>query len=838
VVFLLILLIHFLSNKILAQNSLCLASVKTDSAFLIGVDSFFCHGTIYNNGGSNILSKGFCWDVNPNPNLGDFYNVVLDTSSNYRGTISGLTPNTTYYIRAYARNANAVSYGNQLIVTTNSLTIGSFFKGGYIFHIDSSSGRVLICSPDDLGAAQWGCNGMEISGTSPYLGFGHSNTGNILAGCTELNSASQLCENFTYLGYNDWYLPSDYELREMLRAFGPTQYANFTSYGSSYWWSSSQYNTNICCPPQSWNAIALRYDSVSDYVDYMTFSKNELLKVRPVRSHYLQGSYQSKFLITNQNVVEITSTTARLGGYVFDPDTTMFFTSGFVYGRLDSLGSFSNYISLSNQNGPLSLTISGLMEQTSYFYKTYYINSIDTFYGDSVLFTTTNSPYYVGMNYGGGRVFYIDTTGQTALVASDDNLGSLPWGCENQYFVGTSESIGSGNSNTSLILSLCSDTGTAMRACSDLVTNGYSDWYLPSWDEMELLKTTFNLNGWYWTSSLCGIMSHSVGITLGGWNMCYERFQSLLVHPIRTVINTSNRLPLISTNFVDSVFHNSARVCGNLILDSNSQIVSKGFVYSIHSNPTLTNSYILNSSSGGSFLSNLTNLNSSTTYFVRSFATNQAGTRYGNQLSFTTTIVPQSCGTSSSPPIDIDGNIYPTQIIGNQCWMTSNLKVTRFRNGNAVTNFSIYNGDFLNDSLFGKLYGADVVNDTRGICPTGWHVPFISEWDTLINTLGGLNFAGGGLKSVNSNPVIDGWDRPNVGATNISLFSAKPGGMRGPYFYQFKGYYAWFWGKELIGPSLSSIRIYHQSRSVEKMGFSTNNNVGAGYSFSIRCIKD
>ena len=124
--------------------------------------------------------------------------------------------------------------------------------------------------------------------------------------------------------------------------------------------------------------------------------------------------------------------------------------------------------------------------------------------------------------------------------------------------------------------------------------------------------------------------------------------------------------------------------------------------------------------------------------------------------------------------------------------MQSNLKVSKYRNGDAIptglSNFlwqstttgaySIYNNDPLNDGLFGKLYNHYAATDSRGLCPTGWHVPTDGEWTALENFLGGSASAGGPLKSTAIQPTPGGWYSPNTGATNSSGFTATPGGIR------------------------------------------------------------
>ena len=119
----------------------------------------------------------------------------------------------------------------------------------------------------------------------------------------------------------------------------------------------------------------------------------------------------------------------------------------------------------------------------------------------------------IGDIYAGGIIFYLDGTGQHGLVCAPyDQSTSSKWGCYEKAIGGTSTSIGSGQSNTNKIVNACSDSDCAARICSNLVLNGYSDWFLPSKDELNLIYKNLHRNGlggfsnnwawdWYWSSS-------------------------------------------------------------------------------------------------------------------------------------------------------------------------------------------------------------------------------------------------------------------------------------------------------------------------------------------------
>jgi len=139
--------------------------------------------------------------------------------------------------------------------------------------------------------------------------------------------------------------------------------------------------------------------------------------------------------------------------------------------------------------------------------------------------------------------------------------------------------------------------------------------------------------------------------------------------------------------------------------------------------------------------------------------------------------------------VDIDGNIYPVVKIGNQVWMRENLRVSRYRNGEIipiVTDYTAWanlntgaRSWYSNDSTtyeypYGNLYNWYAVSSNKGICPSGWHVPTDTEWNTLTTYLGGSSIAGGKMKSVGTSY----WNSPNTSATNESGFTSLPGGYR------------------------------------------------------------
>lgn len=223
-----------------------------------------------------------------------------------------------------------------------------------------------------------------------------------------------------------------------------------------------------------------------------------------------------------------------------------------------------------------------------------------------------------------------------------------------------------------------------------------------------------------------------------------------------------------------------------------------------------------------------TGLIPNTTYSYRVFSFNNEGNSpiYSNEFIVTTR-------TSNAS----------TNIFG-QVWMTRNLDVAIYRNGDPIPQVTDPNtwkalttGAYCyyeNDSatyaaVYGKLYNWYAVNDPRGLPPAGWHVPSDAEWTTLENNLGGA-VAGGKMKEVGTMY----WASPNTGANNSSGFTALPGGLRtnSGMFFDIGTSGGWWSSSEAISTSAWCRTLFYNADSLTS--FTDNKLFGQ----SVRCVKD
>jgi len=204
-------------------------------------------------------------------------------------------------------------------------------------------------------------------------------------------------------------------------------------------------------------------------------------------------------------------------------------------------------------------------------------------------------------------------------------------------------------------------------------------------------------------------------------------------------IKTAAGLATVTTAAITNLQPLSAVSGGNITNDGGASITERGVVYATSANPTLTNYKIVAGTGTGIFTATLSPLASQQTYYARAYATNSNGTAYGNQVQFN--------AASANTVTDVEGNVYPYVTLCGKSWMATNLKTTKYKNGDPITNgyatanfdwahtstgaYTFPNSMTSNKDTFGLLYNLYVINDSRGVCPTGWHVPSDDEWKAL-----------------------------------------------------------------------------------------------------------
>jgi hypothetical protein len=338
-------------------------------------------------------------------------------------------------------------------------------EGGIVFYVDETGEHGLVAAMEDLteGATdpyglgfngyEWRCFEENVNGADGQaIGTGYQNTMDIVnQGCVTENggiTAAQAALDAEINGYSDWYLPSKDELVEMYNTIG-----NGGPEGSIGGFSNNRYWSS------SENGDNFAWIvSLDDGTTFNSYYKGSAVRVRVIRAF------------------------------------------GYTLGCMDSLA--CNY-------NPDANMADGSCEYPDLGYDCE---------GDSL-------DLYIGQEAYGGIVFYVDETGEHGLVAAMEDLtegatdpygsgyNGYEWGCYGQGVNGADgTSIGTGYQNTLDIVSGCSETPIAASEALAYESEGYSDWYLPSKDELYEMYSTIgnggpegNIGGfgnnWYWSSS-------------------------------------------------------------------------------------------------------------------------------------------------------------------------------------------------------------------------------------------------------------------------------------------------------------------------------------------------
>jgi len=627
-------------------------------------------GNVVDEGGSTVFVRGVCWNTSPNPTLGNSYTTDDNGTGEFVSNLTGLTPNTLYYVRGYAINSSGTAYGNEIsfvtlptvtttavtsITQTTSTSGGNIGVGGAVAVTARGVCWSTIANPtiadshttNGSGTGTFTSDLTGLTGNTPYFVRAYAtNASGTSYGNQQTFTTSPVLATIT----TD---PAIYiTLTTATSGGNVTSDGGVTVTARGVCWS-------ISSNPTTADSKTINGSGTGAFVSNLTgLALNTLYYVRSYATNSLGTAYGNGITVTTllnpiiptvstTAITNITGTTATSGGTVLSDGGANVILRGVCWGTNNNPTIADSHTTAGTGTGTFISNLTGLAPNTIYYVRAYAINSVGVSYGNELhLFSI-----YIGSSYGGGIIFYIDGTGQHGLIAAAYDQGSLtPWGCYGTSIGSTSAAIGTGPANTTAIVNGCSDANIAARICDDLVLNGYGDWFLPSKDDLNLLYIRNSVvggftNKYYWSSSEAGGSAAWYQYFNDGYQDINGKSMEKNVRAVRA-FSTAFSLPTVITATIINITQSIATGGGNVTPLGNGTVTARGICWNTSQNPTLSDNHTIEGSGIGTFISNLTGLTGNTLYYVRAYATNDNGTAYGNEVSFTTTTSPFFVGQS------------------------------------------------------------------------------------------------------------------------------------------------------------------------------------------------
>lgn len=393
-----------------------LATVTTDAITAITPTTATGGGNVTNEGGSPVTAKGVCWATTPNPTIAGSLTTDGSGPGVFVSSMTGLTGNTTYYVRAYATNAVGTEYGTQVVFAT-TISIPTVFTNA--------------ASNITFNSATSGGNVTDAGGANVFV-FEHGV-------CYSINPNPTITDPKVSGGPG-------------VGAF----VVNLTGLAGGTTYYARAYATNT---------------AGTAYGNQDVFAT--LTPVLPT--------------LNTTAITSITYQSAVSGGNTINDGGSPITAKGVCWDTLTGPTIAGNFTSEGTGSNNFVSSLTGLLGGKTYYVRAYATNSLGTSYGNELSFPTCGTPiHFVGDTLTGGVVFYVDCTGQHGLVAALTDQGTaIQWGCQGTVTGATGTAIYSGAANTTAILAACTTTGIAAQLCHNYDGGGLTDWYLPSSGELQ-----------------------------------------------------------------------------------------------------------------------------------------------------------------------------------------------------------------------------------------------------------------------------------------------------------------------------------------------------------------
>ena len=817
-------------------------TVTTNNVTDVSQMSAICGGNVTFDGGKAVTARGVCWNSSPNPTVSNSHTEDGNGLGTFASSITGLNPNTTYYVRAYAINSVGTAYGVQKTFTTSCNTVTVSVSGNNI--IDYGQSTTLTAS--GANSYRWNNNVTTTSITvSPTSTTTYTVTGTNSYGCTATASVTVTVNPIAPTVTTN--MVSNIDSVSAICGGNVTSDGGATVTERGVCWSTSP-------NPTVNNGHTTNGTGIGSFISHIT-------GLTVVTTYYVRAYAINSVDIAYGQQVEFTTANFACGSIIADYD-------GNTYNTVQIGGQCWMKENLRTAHYADGTPVEGYVQGNN-------VSSVPA-YGYSYNWIAT-------MN--GASFSDATPSGVQGICPNGWHVPSNAEWSQLVDYVSSHSQYWCGNDSRNIAKALADTAGWSVSTNTCAVGNNPSTNNASGFSAMPAYATFWSASFFPESSgvkALCFSISYKDSTVVRGRSDFYNNNY----HSVRCIRNeiTSQYFPTVSTSPVSNITSTTASCGGNVTASEGVSVTARGVCWSLLPNPTIADKHTVVGGGAGSFTSNINGLVSNRTYFVRAYATNSFGTVYGNEVSVTTAVYPY--GDSLSCPgvptlTDVDGNVYNTVQIGGQCWMRENLRTTKYADGTVIAEgsdtSSIVSFRYYPDGIsslkqsYGLLYNWPAVmhespssdatpSGVQGVCPTGWHVPSKAEWTQFDNYVRSQsqyecicdtdlwyygNYYAKALaategwvisRDADLCPCIAGnYDQSSNNATGFGALPA--GGMVGTYeygtrYWQF-GYLAVFWSATEYSHNYSFVRdMDHINSSLYSDEYDKR---GA---YSVRCLRD
>jgi uncharacterized protein (TIGR02145 family) len=597
-------------------GTIVVATITTTAVSAITLTSAVSGGNITSDGNGAVTARGVCWAITTGPTVTNDKTTDGTGVGTFTSNITGLQAAVTYYVRAYATNSAGTAYGNEVSFTTAAvvvptltttdatlITLTTAVTGGNI--TDDGGANVTargVCYATT--AAPTITNSITTDGTDK--GVFVSNLSGLTAGTLyhvrayATNSAGTAYGNeitFTTTAIGAPVLTTAEATAITLTT--ATSGGNITADSGGpvtargVCWATTTGPTTAGSKTTDGTGVGVFVSNLTGLTAGTTYYIRAYATNSSGTAYGNELSFSTtaagQAVLTTTAVTAITLTTATSGGNITSDGGASVTARGVCWATTTGPTTTDSKTSDATGIGSFISNLTGLLSGTTYYIRAYATNSAGTAYGNELSFTTSALV-----------VPTLTTTAITAITLTTASSG--------------------GN--------ITADGGAAVTARGVCWATTLNPTIADS-------KTSDATGTGIFTSSLTALLPGTLyHVRAYATNSVGTAYGNDL-----TFTTTGVTVPVLTTAAATAITQTTATSGGNVTSDGGGTVTARGVCWATTTGPTITGSKTSDGTGTGAFVSNLTVLLPGTTYYIRSYATNSAGTGYGNEVSFTTSAV-------------------------------------------------------------------------------------------------------------------------------------------------------------------------------------------------------